>query len=155
MSAEVSTETIPVKIQDLPSLGTLINDDSFIIDRAGEYTGKVRVDVLAQSIFDAIGDTFAYYGETGTGAIVGLSSNNMFYINDNSITLQKLNPDVRDRISRSNTNQTGTTLTGTLSTFTKPLTASGTTLTNLVTAKGQFLIINVGGQYKAVQMWDF
>jgi hypothetical protein len=155
MSAEVSTETIPVKIQDLPSLGTLINDDSFIIDRAGEYTGKVRVDALSQHIFDAIGNTFVYYGETGTGAIVGLSSNNTFYIKDNSITLQKLNPDVRDRISRSNTNQTGTTLTGTLSTFTKPLTASGTTLTNLVTAKGQFLIINVGGQYKAVQMWDF
>ena len=145
MSVNVSTETFPVKIQDLPSFEALTNNDSLVIDRSGEYTGKIRLDVLTKHIFDIIGDAFTYYGESGTGAIVALSSNNTFYINNNSITFNKLSPDVQDKFRvNSNPTEGGSSLTGSLSTFSTP-----------VTATGDFLVVNIDGQYKAVRLWDF
>ena len=55
----------------------------------------------------------------------------------------------------SNPTEGGSSLTGSISTFSSPVTAAGTTLGSLVTATGEFLVINVGGQYKALRLWDF
>ena len=44
----------------------------------------------------------------------------------------------------SNPTEGGSSLTGSLSTFNTP-----------VTATGDFLVVNVDGQYKAVRLWDF
>jgi hypothetical protein len=156
MSVNVSTETFPVQIKDLPSFDALTNSDSLVVDRSGEYTGKIRIDVLTNYFFDLIGDAFTYYGESVAGAIVALSSDNTFYINNNSITFNKLSPDVQDKFRvNSNPTEGGSSLTGSISTFSSPVTAAGTTLGSLVTATGEFLVINVGGQYKALRLWDF
>jgi hypothetical protein len=146
MSNNVSIENFPVKIQDLPSIAGIINSDSFIVDRAGEYTGKISFDIIANYIFDYISKTYTYYGENP----IGLSANT-FYLSPGGVTFDKLSPNVQDAITRKNnptviTNpgDVGSSLTGTLTTFTDP-----------VTATGQFLIINVNDQFKALRLWDF
>ena len=141
MSNNLSIENFPVKVQDLPSINALINSDSFIVDRPGEYTGKVSFDSIVNYIFQTIGNSYTYLATSP----IGLSANT-FYIPAASISFDRLSPDVQDAISRTNCNpgDAGTTLTGSLSTFTNP-----------VTATGEFLIINVNDKFKAVKLWDF
>jgi hypothetical protein len=141
MSVNVVIDTNPVKIQSLPEISTLQGTDAIVVDRDGVYTGRSLISTLTDKIRSEA-SLSAYYADNVT---IDKSSSNIFSVKNNSITLDKLSPDVRDLINNNYAPVPGdTTLTGSLSSFTTPLTATG-----------QFLIININDQYKAVRIWDF
>lgn len=139
MSVNVVIDTNPVKIQSLPEISTLLGTDAIVVDRDGVYTGKSLVSTLTEKIRSEA-SLSAYYADNIT---IEKSSSNVFSVKNNSITQEKLSPDVRDILNNRYT-PGGTTLTGSLSSFTTPLTATG-----------EFLIININDQYKAVRIWNF
>ena len=139
MSVNVTIDTNPVKIQSLPEISTLQNTDAIVVDRDGVYTGKSLISTLTDKI-RAEAALSAYYADNTT---MEKSPSNVFSVKNNGVTLEKLSPDVRD-ILTGKYGPGGTTLTGSLSSFTTPLTATG-----------DFLIININDQYKAVRIWDF
>jgi hypothetical protein len=137
MSVNVTIDTNPVKIQTLPEFSTLQNTDAIVVDRAGQYTGRSLVSTLTEKIRSEV-TLSAYYADNIS---MTKSPDNVFSVRDNGITLAKLSPDVRDMIAGG---PGGTTLTGRLSSFSTPLTATG-----------EFLIVNINDQYKAIRIWDF
>ena len=140
MSVTVTIDTNPVKIQSLPEITNLLDTDAVVVDRDGAYTGRAFVSTLAERV-RADTALSAYYADNVT---VGLSPENAFYVRDSSISFAKLDPDLQDQLTNRYGSGTGSTLTGTISSFTKPLTATG-----------DFLIVNVNNQFKAVRIWNF
>ena len=139
MSVNVVIDTNPVKIQSLPEISNLQSTDAIVVDRDGVYTGKSSISTLTDKI-RAEAALSAYYADNVT---MQKSTGNVFSVKNNGVTLDKLSPDVRDMITNKY-GPGGTTLTGSLSSFTTPLTATG-----------EFLIVNINDQYKAVRIWDF
>jgi hypothetical protein len=137
MSVNVTIDTTPVKIQSLPEISTLQNTDAIVVDRDGVYTGKSLVSTLTEKIRSEAALS-AYYADNIT---MDKSSQNVFSVKDGGITYSKLSPDVRDMLADG---PGGATLTGRLSSFSTPLTATG-----------EFLIVNINDQYRAVRIWDF
>lgn len=146
MSNSVSIENFPVKVKDLPPLNTLINSDLLIVDRAGEYTGRVSFDVIVNHIFNIVSESFTYYASNPIAL-----SGSTFYLPPGSITYDMLSPTVKDTIANlqnpiyiTNPGDAGSSLTGELTTFNEPITATG-----------DFLIVNVNDRYRALRLWDF
>lgn len=142
MSLNITIDALPVPIQELPEVTSLSSTDVLVINKNGSFTGRTTVSQLTQYLLNYINNA-SYSADNVT---IGLSAGNVFYVRDNSITLQKLSPDLQDILSGNaeNTGQSGSTLTGTLTTFTSP-----------VTATGDFIIVNIQDQYKAIRIWNF
>ena len=142
MSFNVTLDALPVSIQDLPEITSLSDSDVLLVNKNGSFTGKVSVSNLTQYLLNFVSST-TYAGD---GITIDLASpGNAFFVRDASITLQKLSPDVQEIISGdANVGQAGSALTGTLTTFNTPLTATG-----------DFIIVNINDQYKAIRIWNF
>lgn len=137
MSVNVTIDTNPVKIQALPEFSTLQSTDAIVVDRGGQYTGKSLISTLTEKIRSEA----ALSAYDTDNASLTKSVHNVLSVKDGGITFAKLSPDVKDMIAGS---PGGVTLTGKLSSFSTPLTATG-----------EFLIVNINDQYKAVRIWDF
>lgn len=142
MSLNITIDALPVPIQELPEITSLSANDVLVVNKNGSFTGRITVSQLTQYLLNYI-NSASYAADNIT---IGLSANNAFYVKDSSITLQKLSPDLQGIISGAteNTGQSGSTLTGTLTTFSKPLTATG-----------DFIIVNINDTYKALRIWNF
>lgn len=132
-----------VKIESLPEVTTLSGSDVLVVNKNGSFTGKITVDNLKQYIIQEIVNGIYYSADNVT---IGLSSNNVFYVKLNSITFNHLSPDLQDMLSApvNETGGQGTTLTGQVTAFNNPLTASG-----------DFLLVNVNDTYRALRVWSF
>lgn len=130
-----------VKVEALPEVTSLSGGDVVVLNKENSFTGKVTLDNLKEYILRDIVNALNYTGDNKT---ISLSSNNAFYVLPNSIEFSNLSPALQDQLSTINQggNQ-GATLTGTIQTFTTPLTATG-----------NFLIVNVNNSYYALRVWD-
>lgn len=141
MSLNITIDALPVPIQELPEITSLSANDVLVVNKNGSFTGRITVSQLTQYLLNYISSA-SYAADNVT---IGLSANNVFYVRDNSITLQKLSPDLQGIISGTeNTGQAGSALTGTLTSFASPLTATG-----------DFIIVNINDSYKAIRIWNF
>ena len=132
-----------VKIESLPEVTTLSGSDVLVVNKNGSFTGKITVDNLKQYIIQEVVNGLYYSADNVT---IGLSANNAFYVKLNSITFNHLSPDLQDQLSAP-INETGgseSTLTGEVSTFATPLTATG-----------DFLVVNLNNTYRALRVWSF
>lgn len=133
-----------VKIETLPQVSVLSGDDVFVLNKADSFTAKVTVDSLKEHILSEVREDLVYRGDETT---IGLTTDNKFYIKDGGVGLNKLEADIQEYLRRIVTPTSpppGTTLTGTLTTFSSP-----------VTATGEFIIVQVGTQYRAIRAWGF
>lgn len=134
-----------VKIEALPEATNLANDDVFVINKHDSYTAKINASTVKQSIIDEI-NTTTYQADNKT---LGLSDTNVFYVKPGGIDFDQLSPAVLLQLQRAGTGTgTGTgigqSITGSLSTFSTPLTASG-----------EFLVLLIDNKVKAVRVWDY
>lgn len=142
MSLNINIDALPVPIQELPEITSLSANDVLVVNKNGSFTGRITVSQLTQYLLNYI-NSASYAADNVT---IGLSASNTFYVLDNSITLQQLSPNVRDIITGAaeNTGQAGSALTGTLTSFAAPLSATG-----------DFIIVNINDTYKALRIWNF
>jgi hypothetical protein len=142
MSLNITLDALPVSIQDLPEVTSLSENDILVVNKNGSFTGKVTVGNLTQHLINYVSTT-TYAADNSTIELI--SPGNIFGVKDSGITIEKLSPDIRDILAgNDNVNPSGSTLTGTLTTFTSP-----------VTATGDFIIVNIDNQYKAIRIWNF
>ena len=132
-----------VKIESLPEVTTLSGSDVLVVNKNGSFTGKITVDNLKQYIIQEVVNGLYYSADNVT---IGLSANNAFYVKLNSITFNHLSPDLQDQLSApiNESGGSGSTLTGEVSTFATPLTATG-----------DFLVVNLNNTYRALRVWSF
>lgn len=128
-----------VQIEALPEATNLANEDVFVINKDNSYTAKIRATTVKQSIINDISTTT--YGADNT--TIGLSSTNTFYVKPGGIDFAQLSPGVVLQIQNAGSG-IGQSITGSLSTFSTPLTASG-----------EFLVLLIDGKAKAVRVWDY
>lgn len=128
-----------IQIEALPEATVLSNEDVFVINKTDSYTAKIRASTVKQSIVNDISTT-TYLADNTT---IGLSANNTFYVKPGGIDWAQLSPNVVLTIQNAN-NGVGQSITGSLSTFSTPLTASG-----------EFLVLLIDNKAKAVRIWDF
>jgi hypothetical protein len=130
---------VNVKIEELPVATDLANDDVFVLNKHDSYTAKINAAVVKQAIVSEINST-TYQADNTT---IGLSSNNTFYVKPGGIDFTQLSPGVLLQIQQANSG-VGQTITGSLSTFTTPLTASG-----------EFLVLLVDNKAVALRVWNY
>ena len=128
-----------VKIEALPEATNLANDDVFVINKHDSYTAKINASTVKQTIIDEI-NTTTYQADNST---IGLSASNVFYVKPGGIDFAQLSPAVLLQLQRAGTG-IGQSITGSLSTFSTPLTASG-----------EFLVLLIDNKAKAVRVWDY
>lgn len=132
---------IPVAIETLPQVTSLSGNDVLVLNKSNSFTATVTLDAIKEYILQAL-QLNVYYADNAT---LGLSSNNTFYVRTNGINFAQLSPDLQQQISSQNeSGNEGSTLTGQISSFATPLTATG-----------DFLIVNVNNQYKALRIWNY
>lgn len=135
-----------IKIETLPEVTVLSGDDVFVLNKEDSFTAKVTYNNLKESINGELRDSLTYSGDDIT---IGLAPGNVFFVKDESIGLNKLTADVQELLrSRISTGGGTSSLVGTLTTFTNP-----------VTATGEFIVVALSGEggsyYKAIRVWDF
>lgn len=128
-----------VKIEALPEATDLANEDVFVINKHDSYTAKINASTVKQSIIDEI-TTTTYQADNST---IGLSSSNVFYVKPGGIDFAQLSPGVLLQLQQIGTG-ISQSITGSLSTFSTPLTASG-----------EFLVLLIDNKAKAVRVWDY
>lgn len=129
-----------IKIEALPEATDLANDDVFVLNKHDSYTAKINASTVKQSIISEI-NTTTYGADNKT---IGLSATtNTFYVKPGGIDFEQLSPNVVLKINQSGSG-VNETLTGTLTTFTVPLTASG-----------EFMMVLVNNKAKAIRLWDY
>lgn len=130
-----------VQIEELPIATDLANEDVFVINKHLSYTAKIPALTVKQSIISEI-NAVTYQADNTT---LGLSADNTFYVKPGGIDFPQLSPNVTFQIDRAvNNSGIGQTVTGSLTTFEYPLTASG-----------NFLILVVDNKAVALRVWDF
>ena len=132
-----------VPIESLPPVTVLSGGDVFVINKEGSYTAKVTLETLKEYILGDLRSSLMYTGDEVT---IGLQPGNVFYVKDEGIGMSKLTADLQQLLNKKNESGNGgdSTLTGTLTTFTQP-----------VTATGDFIVVAIGTQYKAIRIWDY
>lgn len=138
---------INIKIETLPEVTVLSGGDVFLLNKEDSFTGKVTYNTLKESVNGELRDSLTYSGDDIT---IGLAPGNVFFVKNESISLNKLTADVQELLrSRTTGGGGGSSLVGTLTTISTPVTASG-----------EFLIVALSGSggsssYKAIRVWDF